>query len=87
MFADSCINWFGELIIIIDQECNELFFCFVESSGGAVSSPYQGGPKERFDISHMSSGITENDLEQVLTTCHYFFYLIPEVHDKNTKTL
>ena len=34
----------------------------------------QGGSKERFDISHLSDGITVNDLEQVHFVYMYIVY-------------
>ena len=37
----------------------------LESSSNTGQLRMQGGPKERFDISHLSDGITVNDLEQV----------------------
>ncbi len=49
--------------MIYNQVCGDI--CFLESSDNSVPLSYRGGPKEKFDITHLSNGITTNDLEQV----------------------
>ena len=44
--------------------CLKICILFLGSTA-ASRETHQGGVKERFDVSHLSEGITANDLEQV----------------------